>query len=48
MELIKANLGNIIVGFIVFAALGFTVFRLIKNSRQGKGGCGCGGCSRCG
>ncbi|MDR2553089.1 MAG: FeoB-associated Cys-rich membrane protein [Treponema sp.] len=48
MEWIRMNTGNIIVGLIVFLALGFTVFRLIKNSRQGKTSCGCGACSGCG
>jgi hypothetical protein len=50
MEFIKANAGNIIVGFIVFGVLAFIVIRLIVNLRRGRSscGCGCGGCSKCG
>jgi hypothetical protein len=48
MNMITENLGTIAVGIVVFAALGFAVFRTIKNIR-GKNRCGgCGGCPRCG
>jgi hypothetical protein len=47
MEFLRNNAGNIIVGFIVFAALAFIVVRLISNMRKGKTSCGCG-CSKCG
>jgi hypothetical protein len=48
MEFISNNMGNIVVGFIVFAVLAFTVVRLIINYRKGKTACGCDGCSKCG
>jgi len=48
MEFIQSNLGNILVGVIVFAALAFVLFRTITNIRSGKSGCGCGceGCAK--
>jgi hypothetical protein len=46
MEFLKNNVGNIVVGLIVFAALIFLVARLILNIRKGKTGCGCG-CGSC-
>jgi hypothetical protein len=48
MEFIKANAGNIVVGFIVFGALIFITVRLIVKFRRGgtSCGCGCGGCSK--
>jgi hypothetical protein len=45
-DFIKANTGNIIVGFIVFGVLAFTVARLVINFRRGKSSCGCG-CGNC-
>jgi hypothetical protein len=45
-DFIKANAGNIIVGFIVFGVLAFTVARLVINFRRGKSSCGCG-CGNC-
>ena len=48
MAWIQANTGNIIVGAVVFGALGFSLFRLLKNRRTGKTACGCGGCPGCG
>jgi hypothetical protein len=49
MQFIQTNAGNIIVGLVVAAALGFVLFRVIKNIRSPKGGCGCGcsGCPKC-
>jgi hypothetical protein len=44
MEFIKANAGNIIIGFIVFGALAFIVLRLFMSHRRGKSPCGCGCC----
>jgi hypothetical protein len=46
MDFIRNNAGNIVVGFIVFAALAFAVARLIINARKGKTACGCG-CDGC-
>jgi hypothetical protein len=48
MEFIRANAGNIVVGFIVFGVLAFIVVRLIVNFRRGRNSClcGCGGCSK--
>ncbi|MDR3276117.1 MAG: FeoB-associated Cys-rich membrane protein [Treponema sp.] len=40
-------MGNIIVGIMVAGILGFTVFRLVRNSRKGKTACGCEKCSAC-
>jgi hypothetical protein len=45
MEFLKNNAGNIVVGFIVFAALISVLVRLILTIRKGKPGCGCG-CSK--
>ncbi|MDR0554065.1 MAG: FeoB-associated Cys-rich membrane protein [Treponema sp.] len=47
MEFIQQNIGNIVVGVIVFGVLAFTAARLMINVRKGKGGCNCGNCSRC-
>jgi hypothetical protein len=46
MEFLKDNVGNIVVGFIVFAVLISLAARLILNIRKGKTGCGCG-CGAC-
>jgi hypothetical protein len=40
-------MGNIIAGIVVFGVLGFTVFRLVRNIRKGKTGCGCERCGAC-
>jgi hypothetical protein len=50
MEFLKNNVGNIVVGFIVFAVLASVAVRLIFNIRKGKTGCGCGcgSCPKCG
>jgi hypothetical protein len=42
MQFIQSNIGNIIVGAVVFAALAFALIRLINTFRKGKAGCGCG------
>jgi high-affinity Fe2+/Pb2+ permease len=42
MQFLQDNAGNIIVGLVVAAALGFVVFRVLKKIRGPKGGCGCG------
>jgi hypothetical protein len=49
MEFVRANVGNIVVGLIVFAILACAVARLIINARKGKTACGCGcdACSKC-
>jgi hypothetical protein len=46
MAFIRENLSTIIVAAIVFAALGFIAFRLVRNFRQGVSPCGCG-CDKC-
>ncbi|MDR1412202.1 MAG: FeoB-associated Cys-rich membrane protein [Spirochaetaceae bacterium] len=48
MAFIRANLSTIIVAVIVFGALGFICFRLIRNFRQGKSPCGCDKCRAAG
>jgi hypothetical protein len=47
MEFLKANVGTIVVGFIVFAVLALILARLITNFRKSKTACacGCGSCS---
>lgn len=40
------NLGTIIIGLVVLAVLALIVFKLIKDRRKGKSGCGCG-CQNC-
>jgi hypothetical protein len=47
-EFFATNGSTIIVGAIVFAALAFVLARTIRNYRQGRSACGCGGCSKCG
>jgi hypothetical protein len=42
MQFIQSNIGNIIVGVVVFAALAFALIRAINTFRKGKTGCGCG------
>jgi hypothetical protein len=48
MEFIRANMGTIVTGVIVFAVLAAAAIRLISNYRKGKTTCGCGcpGCAR--
>jgi hypothetical protein len=47
MELIRQNIGNIIVGAVVFGAAALAAARLIINARKGKGcSCGCENCPR--
>jgi hypothetical protein len=46
MEFLKANIGTIAVGAIVFAVLAAVVIRLAGNYRKGKTACGCG-CPGC-
>jgi hypothetical protein len=46
MEFLKNNMGNIVAGLIVSAALIFLAARLILIIRKGKTGCGCG-CGSC-
>jgi hypothetical protein len=48
MAFIQANLSTIIVAAIVFGALVFIGFRLIRNFRQGKSPCGCDKCREAG
>ncbi|MDR2184460.1 MAG: FeoB-associated Cys-rich membrane protein [Treponema sp.] len=47
MEFIRTNAGSIIVGFLVLAALVFTVYRMVNRLRKKKTGCGCTGCLKC-
>jgi hypothetical protein len=42
MKFIEENIGNIIVGAVVFITLALVVIRFVKNVRHGKRGCGCG------
>lgn len=39
-------MANFIVGALVLIAVALIVWRMVKNKRQGKGGCGCG-CDGC-
>ena len=47
MEFIRANIGDLVVGAVVFAVLALVVVRLAANLRKGKTGCGCGSCQGC-
>ena len=43
------NAPTILIGLIIFVLFAAIVARGIHNTRQGKGGCSCGGsCSSCG
>ncbi|GHV85761.1 hypothetical protein AGMMS50230_13690 [Spirochaetia bacterium] len=48
MEFIQRNIGNIIVGIIVFGTILLTAASLVIKKRKGRGGCSCGSCGKCG
>lgn len=48
MSFIIANIGTIVVGFIVFSLVGLIVRKMIKDKKNHISSCGCGGdCSNC-
>ena len=40
-------MGTILVGAIVFGALGYTIYRMIRNKKKGAGCSGCSSCAGC-
>ena len=48
-EWLAANLATIIVSLVILAAVVLVIRKMIRDKRQGKGGCSCGGsCGTCG
>lgn len=46
LQWISANLGTIVIGVILIAAVALIVRSQIRRKKQGKSSCGCG-CSNC-
>lgn len=46
MDFIINNLGTIIVLLIVTAVIALTIFKLVRDKKNGKSSCGCG-CESC-
>ncbi|MGN0721535.1 MAG: FeoB-associated Cys-rich membrane protein [Anaerovoracaceae bacterium] len=45
---ISNNIGTIVIGAVVAAALAAAILRMIKNKKEGKSSCGCGSsCTGC-
>ena len=40
-------MGTILVGAVVFGALGYTIYRMIRNKKKGGGCSGCSSCAGC-
>ena len=48
-EWLAANLATIIVALVLLAVVVLVTRKMIRDKRQGKGGCSCGGsCGTCG
>ena len=48
-EWLAANLATIIVALVLLAVVVLVIRKMIRDKRQGKGGCSCGGnCASCG
>lgn len=48
-EWLAANLATIIVALVLLAVVVLVIRKMIRDKRQGKGGCSCGGnCAGCG
>lgn len=41
-------MGTVLVGAIVFGALGYTIYRMIRNKKKGGACAGCPSCGSCG
>lgn len=46
MDFIIENIATIIVALVVFAVIGFIVYKMRSDRKQGKSSCGCG-CKDC-
>lgn len=47
LAFLGSNLATIVVTLLVLAALGLAVYKMIRDKREGKRSCSCGGCSGC-
>lgn len=47
LAFLESNLATVIVALLVFAALGLAMYKMIRDKREGKHSCSCGGCSGC-
>ena len=51
LAFLGSNLATIIVAVLVFGAVGLAVYKMIRDKREGKHSCSCGGscggCSGC-
>ncbi len=46
LERLSANIGTIGLTLAIAAVVGLVVFKMVKDKKSGKSGCGCG-CSGC-
>lgn len=46
LNFLAENISTIIVAIAVLAIIGFIVYKMIKDKKQGKSSCGCG-CKDC-
>ena len=47
LAFLGSNLATIIVAVLMFGAVGLAVYKMIRDKREGKHSCSCGGCSGC-
>lgn len=48
LAFLGSNLATIIVALLVFGGVGLAVYKMIRNKREGKHSCSCGGsCGGC-
>lgn len=47
LAFLGSNLATIVVALLVLVALGLAVYKMIRDKREGKHSCSCGGCSGC-
>lgn len=47
LEVLGPGLATAVVAVLVFGALGLAVYKMIRDKREGRHSCSCGGCSGC-
>lgn len=47
LEILGPGLATAAVAVLVFGALGLAVYKMIRDKREGRHSCSCGGCSGC-